>query len=166
MAKTLILVRHGHRDTARRELDNGLSDKGREQARAIRRFFTDRFKPDDFKRGLWLVSSPKVRCVETLQPLAKEINRPVDIHPALDEQGSKESAKAFLDRVHGFLQEWEQSPSELTVLASHGDWLPVAIGHLLGLPQEVKKGSWLELEKVDGGAALRWYIPSFKHFYR
>src|SRR6185312_11499052 len=43
MTKTLVLCRHAHRDNSRRELDNGLTDKGREQAKNIRRFFGDRF---------------------------------------------------------------------------------------------------------------------------
>lgn len=165
MAKTLILIRHGHRDTSRRELDNGLTEKGREQARSVRRFFTSRFGPDDFKNGLWIVSSPKVRCVETLQPLAKAAERKVDVHPGLDEQGARETRAAFEERVHAFLHEWSRSPAELTVLSSHGDWLPVALYHLLGIVTEPKKGSWFELESVGERALLKWYVPSFKPFY-
>jgi len=166
MAKTLILVRHGHRDNSKRELDNGLTDKGREQGQRIRRFFTDRFQLEDYSRGLWLVSSPKLRCIETLQPLAKHVDRKVDIHPGLDEQTGRESALIFQNRVHAFLNEWTQSAMPLTVLCSHGDWLPAAVYHLLGIAPEVKKGSWLELEWEGGLTALRWYIPSFKTFYK
>src|SRR5262245_33981006 len=71
MQKTLILIRHGHRDNSRRELDNGLTEKGQSQAKNIRRFFAERFSGDEIGKGLWLVSSPKVRCMETLQPTAK-----------------------------------------------------------------------------------------------
>ncbi|MBX3023051.1 MAG: histidine phosphatase family protein [Bdellovibrionales bacterium] len=166
MGKTLILIRHGQRDNTRRELDNGLTEKGREQARSVRRFFTDRFQAEDFKSGLWLLSSPKLRCVETLQPLAKALERKVDIHPGLDEQGVRESRASFDQRVHGFLHEWTQAKIPLTILCSHGDWLPAATYHLLGAASEQKKGSWLELEWEGGAAALRWYIPSFKVFYR
>jgi len=163
MTKTLVLVRHAHRDTARRELDNGLSEKGRGQARWVKRFFDQRFK--DLDSGLWLVSSPKVRCLETLSPIAKSLGRPLDSHPLLDEQGAKEPFERFEERIHLFLHEWTRSSAPLTLLCSHGDWLPTAVFHLLGVQQDFKKGGWLELEWVNGGAALRWYVPSFKWFY-
>lgn len=165
MVKTLILIRHGHRDNSRRELDNGLDEKGREQAKAIKKFFNARFGQGGEMNGLWLVSSPKVRCVETLMPLAKTVDRPVDSHPGLDEQGPKESAAAFEARVKGFLQEWSKSQAGLTLLSSHGDWLPVAIRHLLGIDIEPKKGSWLEVEWNSARASLKWSIPTFKHFF-
>lgn len=165
MTKTLVFVRHGHRDNSRRELDNGLSEKGREQAEYIRRFFTSRFGADDLASGLWLVSSPKIRCAETLQPLAKALDRQVDIHPALDEQGHGESFPAFEKRVEAFLEEWRKSPIGITVLSSHGDWLPLAYSRLLGLRMEPKKGSWLEVEGGAMGVELKWYVPSFKQFY-
>ena len=166
MQKSLILIRHGHRDNSRRELDNGLDEKGREQAKAIRRFFTERFSKDEVAGGLWLISSPKLRCVETLQPLAKALDRSVDIHPALDEQSGKEPAKAFASRIDGFLHEWKESRMPITVLCSHGDWLPLAAEKVLGWPQAFKKGAWLELEWEGSMGRLRWYIPSFKPFFK
>lgn len=166
MQKTLILIRHAHRDNTQRELDNGLSEKGREQAKAIKRFFTERFSKDELGKGLWLVSSPKVRCVETLQPIAKVIERPVDIHPGLDEQGARESIKAFDARLDGFLKEWSESKAALTILCSHGDWLPTATARLFGFHQEFKKGAWFELESDGSAHQIRWYIPTFKHFFK
>lgn len=165
MSKTLILIRHGHRDTTQRQIDNGLDDKGREQAKAIKRFFTSRFETDGAKEGLWLVSSPKLRCVETLLPLAKALDRSVDIHPSLDEGSIREEGKLFEARIKTFLREWIQSKVEVTVLCSHGDWLPLAVHQLLGLYVDPKKGSWLEIEGDSDRADLKWYIPSFKHFY-
>ncbi|NJL24381.1 MAG: histidine phosphatase family protein [Calothrix sp. SM1_5_4] len=141
MVKTLILIRHAHRDTTRRELDNGLDEKGREQARFLKRFFSERFSVGEVNSGLWLVSSPKLRCVETLLPLARSLERPVDIHPELSEQAVKESRQSLERRVHAFLHEWTNSSIPLTLLCSHGDWLPVAVYHLLGLRQEFKKGA-------------------------
>lgn len=165
MTKTLVLIRHGHRDATRRELNNGLDNKGKEQAKAIRRFFVDRFEGYDFKKGLWLVSSPKLRCMETLAPLGKAVERSVDAHPGLDEQGSKETRTVFEARVSAFVKEWKGSSAPLTVLSSHGDWLPLGLMELAGLTVELKKGSWTELEIVDGRTSLKWYIPTFKHFY-
>jgi|GEM_PF-567080 len=165
MVKTLILLRHGHRDNSVRTLDNGLSDKGREQAKSIKRFFTSRFHEEELKSGVWFVSSPKLRCVETLLPTAKALNRAVDAHPLLDEQSMKEGAGRLEERVQAFLKEWSRSDVGLTVASSHGDWLPVAYSQLLGFRSEPKKGSWCEVEWFSGRATLKWYIPTFKHFY-
>lgn len=164
MVKTLVMLRHAHRDTAQRELDNGLSERGREQAKAIRKFFTARFDSKDLGSGLWLVSSPKVRCVETVGPIAKMLNRPVDIHPDLGEQMASEEQKSLSTRVDSFLDEWRDSKAQMTVLCSHGDWLPVACFRLLGLELDIKKGSWLEIEADSGRIRLKWWIPTFKHF--
>lgn len=165
MDKLLIMVRHGQRDTSQRELDNGLNDKGRDQARLLRRFFELRFDSDDLKSGLWVVSSPKRRCVETLTPIAKGIDREVDIHPDLDELGAKETMAAGQARIQRFLTEWRQSNAAITVLCSHGDWLPLATQQLMGVDLSFKKGSWLELEWADDRANLRWMIPSFKAIF-
>ena len=165
MSKTLVMIRHAHRDNSQRELDNGLDEKGLEQAKYLRRFFQARFKPEDLKKGLWLVSSPKLRCKETLIPLAKETDRPIDAHPGLDEQSGRESSAAFHERVKGFLAEWKQSKVATTILCSHGDWLPVAALLLLGLPLDMKKGAWLEIDWDGGSAQLKWHIPGFRAFY-
>jgi broad specificity phosphatase PhoE len=166
MSKTLVMIRHAHRDTSRRELDNGLDDKGREQAKAVKRFFSDRFGDFDQAKGLWLVSSPKLRCQETLLPIAKEVGRPVDVHPGLDEQSAKESSNAFANRIAGFFKEWAQADRDLTILCSHGDWLPLAAFRLLSLNLDLKKGSWFEIDWNGGQTTLKWYIPSFKNLYK
>lgn len=165
MSKTLIMIRHAHRDNSRQEVDNGLDDKGRAQAKNLRRFFLERFKAETFQQGLWLVSSPKARCRETLGPLGRELSRQIDVHPGLDEQSGREDEAALAQRVRAFLQEWKAARVKTTVLCSHGDWLPVAAGELLGSRIEFKKGSWLELEWESGVALLRWYVPGFKTFY-
>lgn len=165
MDKTLILIRHAHRDTSDRSLDNGLSSKGKEQAKALRSFFADRFTQEEIRHGLWLVSSPKKRCIETLEPIAKYADRSVDIHPEADEAHEGEGPSAFTERVHQFLHEWSASKAPVTVISSHGDWLPVAVFHLLGIHQEMKKGSWLEVDWKYSRGYLKWYIPHFRHFY-
>ncbi len=166
MQKTLVLVRHAHRDNSKREVDNGLDEKGREQAKALKKFFSERFSKDELGKGLWLVSSPKLRCIETLQPIAKSMDRAVDVHPSLDEQSARENLKAFEARIQGFLREWMESKVLLTVLCSHGDWLPLAAQQLVGVPQSFKKGAWLELEWDSVRAEIRWYIPTFKPLFK
>ena len=165
MVKTLILIRHGHRDTTVRALNNGLSEKGREQAKAIKRFFAARFDEEQLKSGVWFVSSPKLRCMETLLPTAKAFQREVDAHPLLDEQNTKETGAKLEERVQSFLKEWSRSEMAVTVVSSHGDWLPLAMFQLLGLHFDPKKGSWFEVEWSMGRASLKWLIPSLKHFY-
>lgn len=161
MKKTLVLIRHAHRDNSVRSRDNGLSDKGRLQARWLRKYYSQRFKKDELA---WLVSSPKKRCLETIEPIAMYANLAIDVNPDLIEQGDNESRQRFEARVQRYLQDWMQLPQELTLICSHGDWLPCAVFHLLGLQTELKKGSWLELE-WSGKAELKCMIPSFKQFY-
>lgn len=161
MTKTLVFIRHGHRDTSQRDMDNGLDTKGQGQARSIKAFFHTRFADG---KDVWLVSSPKRRCQETLEPLAKSLNCEVDSHPGLDEQKKGESDADFESRVGKFLEEWMATSAPLTLVCSHGDWLPIAIKQLLGIHQEFKKGSWLELEMVGSQISLKWYIPTFKFF--
>lgn len=166
MTKTLVLIRHGHRDNSRREIDNGLDDKGRDQAKNIKRFFMERFSTEDFKNGLWFVSSPKLRCVETILPTAKGLERNVDSHPDLDEQSGREGSAGLEMRVQRFLQEWTNSKITFTVACSHGDWLPLATYHLLGVTHDFKKGGWLEVEWSSGRAYLKWCVPTLKPFYK
>jgi broad specificity phosphatase PhoE len=163
MKKTLVLVRHAHRDTAVRSKDNGLSEKGKEQARWVKKFFTARFGKDQ-PGSIWLVSSPKKRCQETLALIAAEIKQQVDPHPDLDEQSNQESVAKFEERVNHFIKDWMDSPQELTIACSHGDWLPVAIARLLGCHADFKKSSWLEIE-YDGSMQLKWFVPTLKPFY-
>lgn len=161
MTKTLVLIRHGHRDTSERELDNGLDAKGQGQAKCIEAFFHKRFSESKEVR---LVSSPKKRCQQTLKPLADSLRLKVETHSGLDEQHRGESESEFHSRLIRFIKEWKDSEDPITVVCSHGDWLPLAVHKLIGVQQDFKKGSWLEIELSGGHASLTWYIPSFKFF--
>ncbi|MGE0762196.1 MAG: histidine phosphatase family protein [Bdellovibrionales bacterium] len=166
MIKQLILLRHAHRDTTERSLDNGLSPKGQRQAKWIKRFASQRFDSQEWQelRGV-VVSSPKRRCIETVEPLADLFQGKVEIRQELDEQRSGESFAAFDERIHRFMSWWVREAPPLVVACSHGDWLPLAIFHVSGSALEMKKGSWVELEWESNRAQLRWYLPSFKSFY-
>jgi broad specificity phosphatase PhoE len=159
--KTLVLIRHAHRDNSLRQRDNGLSDKWKDQARWLKKYFQMRFEKPE---GVWLVSSPKKRCLETLAPIATAANLEIDVNPDLDEQASAESVAKFEGRIQHFLKEWQLMPQPLTLVCGHGDWLPLAALQLLGSHCDFKKGGWMELE-WDGSALLKSYIPSFKAFY-
>lgn len=166
MIKQLILIRHAHRDTSDRSLDNGLSEKGQRQAKWIERFAESRFSPSEWKELKALVlTSPKRRCIETVGPLVETFGVDLVKRPELDEQKSSESFAEFSERIQKFLSWWVKDGPALAVACSHGDGLPLAIFHLLGNAVDMKKGSWLEMEWQDGRAQLRWYVPSFKSIY-
>lgn len=133
----LVLVRHAHRDTSHGRLrDNGLSAKGWKQADKFASWAVSSLPLDRTA----LASSPKVRCVETLEPLSRPIRR----WESLSEQRARESDTAFRQRVANALQAALRKKSKAVVLCSHGDWLPVAAEVLTGHPLEWKKGAWKE----------------------
>ena len=158
MNKTLVIIRHAHRDTSKGvELNNGLSDKGRKQVRKLFDFYFERF-PEVEKPAL--LSSARKRCIETLDPLARKLERRLAAHPLLLEQTEKETSTQFKQRIRRFKREWEKSSSELTVICSHGDWIPFFLKELIGTEVDLKKGGWAEIEWTDK-PRLTWIIQSF-----
>lgn len=113
----LILLRH-----AEKEFFGGdpfLSDRGREQARRL---------PIEWGApavaSVSLISSPKRRALETLQPLAEAWGRNVVVDAALDERRPGESGADFSTRVRRSIESFEAAPpGELLVLCSHLDWI-------------------------------------------
>ena len=109
------LVRHA--DAGSRKRWNGedrirpLSDKGHRQAKEIAANLVEL----SVSR---LLSSPYVRCIQTLRPVAEATQLPLDEHPALTEGAGPDAVAALL---------WDL-PSA-SVLCSHGD----VLGDLVGL---------------------------------
>src|SRR4051794_36350749 len=98
---TLVIIRHAHRNKAfGAEADNGLSAKGRRQARAAARFFKKRFKG----RKPNIFSSPKRRCRETLEPIAKLSGREIQIVDCLNESESPTEIRHRILRFRKLLQ--------------------------------------------------------------
>ncbi len=144
--KTLILVRHAHRDKSRgRSLDNGLSPKGRKQ----RQEFEHHWEKKLAKREVAFISSPKRRCTETVETLAAGLGLPVRVSPLLDEQREdlKESAGRFRGRLKRFLTWWEKKGPPCVVACSHGDWIPEFMKLATGEGEELGKGDWVVLER-------------------
>jgi broad specificity phosphatase PhoE len=151
--RKLILVRHAHRDTDQgRERDNGLSEKGRDQAKAIGRYYRTRF-PNETPI---LLSSPKVRCIETLLPLSDKLKIDVKILEDLDEQN--DSSSDYARRIEKFFRWWKTRAPETVVACSHGDWIPTFTRAAIGTEVDLKKGGWLEIESRDGAIKLRWLL--------
>lgn len=139
--KTLILIRHAHRDTSQRELDNGLSKKGMIQARNLAK----KYQRLSFLEPPVLLTSPKLRCIQTLEPIAEISQVPIEKNILLLEKDDYERMAHLQARVDQFLNGWKKSRHALTLVCSHGDWLPLAFQSLLGLEAEFKKGSWAEI---------------------
>lgn len=144
--KTLIIIRHAHRDKAAgREADNGLSKKGIDQTRALTKFFERRYsgtKP-------LVLTSPKLRCVETVLPIADICGVKLFAVDWLLEQGEGESRKEMKKRAQQALRFWKREAPALTILCSHGDWIPEFLDAALGAPLELKKAGWAEFSSSD-----------------
>lgn len=153
--KRLVLIRHAHRDVEDRTRDNGLSAKGHEQVKKLFKFAKRRLDSDE---DAWFVSSPKRRCIETLLPVAEHFQQQLEIDPALDEAGRLESAADFSKRLSEWISKWKFQGPELTVLCSHGDWIPNIVFQLTGAKIGLKKAAWCEIEWVGGEAYLTWLV--------
>ncbi len=154
MSKTLILIRHAHRDSSDPSLDNGLSEKGRDQVERLVEFL-HRFLHRDLKRELEdakpvFLSSPKKRCRETLGPVAAREHREIEVDPRLSEVSPIESAHDFEERVSGFIDDWKYDGAPLTIACSHGDWIPVLVQRLTGARIGIRKSGVVVLESVGG----------------
>ena len=93
-----------------------------------------------------LVSSPYVRCVQTLEPLSARLAMPVEPDPAIAEGASVEEARALLGRL---------GPGPV-VLCTHGDIMEA----LVGVDAPKKKGStWLLSRQKAGIRPVRYWPP-------
>jgi 8-oxo-(d)GTP phosphatase len=92
-----------------------------------------------------LVSSPYVRCVQTLEPLSLRLKMPIEPDRAIAEGASAEEARALLRRL---------GPGPV-VLCTHGDVMEALVGE--GEPK--KKGSTWLLARRDGGIQPVRYWP-------
>jgi 8-oxo-(d)GTP phosphatase len=143
--KTLILIRHAHRSKRwGSEADNGLSARGRKQAERLRRFFLGKFP----KGRVRVVSSPKARCVETVEPIARSARTRVRAEPLLDE------GAALAARCARFESWWRRRAPARVVACSHGDLLPVLLLRLTGARADMSKGAWAEVRLKGGRAEL------------
>lgn len=158
MSSTLILIRHAHRDKSQgREIDNGISKKGEKQAMAVRDYFLSRY-PDKKPR---IFSSPKKRCIETVEPLAKALKLEVELSDLLLEQQETpkaETSRQFRERVCDAIELWQKEKSELVIFCSHGDWIPAVMRELFSIDVELKKGGWIEIARPTDTPTLTWVL--------
>ena len=155
---TLLLVRHA--EAVSRSAWDGpdvlrpLSAKGRRQASGLVQVLGDQFPMGR------LVSSPSLRCVETLSPLAATLCLSLGVSSDLAE-GAEAEAAVELGRSGATLPGGEKA----LVLCSHGDLIPKILEVLqadgldLGPDPRCQKGSTWVLEGKRRRFATATYIP-------
>lgn len=138
---TVLLLRHavaGHGTDAPDDHLRPLDERGRRQADRL----PDALAGYDVQRVL---TSPYVRCRQTVEPLAGSLGLPIEERPELAE-GS--TAEDVLDLVRSL-------DEETAVLCTHGD----VVSEVLG--EESKKGStWVLEVGQDGSLERRDYIAA------
>lgn len=143
----IYLVRHAHAGTRGRysgpDSERPLSDRGQVQAKALAQALAD--APVSEVR-----TSPAVRCLETVDPLAEARGLEVVVDDALTEGCPVRATTRLV---------WElASTGTDAVLCSHGDVIPAALDALAadGVAVEDKglpKGTYYRLE-VDGDGSI------------
>jgi len=152
---TVLLVRHAdagsrgawkHDDRLR-----PLTDRGRDQALGLVRAIGDRHALDR------LVSSPSVRCIGTLAPVAAALTLDIELDLALAEGEDPRAALALAREAC--------EPGVGLVLCSHGDVIPAMLEVLesegldLGRHAQCQKGSAWVLEGEHGRFHTSRYVP-------
>jgi len=148
--KYLLLIRHAHRDkNADGDGDNGLSEKGKNQAAALTAHILEKYPGKKFL----IQSSPARRCVETVKPIALSLKLRIRKNKLLAEEG--ESRSDFLMRIAQF-RKWCEEKAPPSILAcSHGDWIPQFLRETTGLSTELKKGALAEIQLTERTWFLR-----------
>jgi phosphohistidine phosphatase SixA/8-oxo-dGTP pyrophosphatase MutT (NUDIX family) len=128
--------------------DRPLSKSGRRQARALVRLLSSR----PIER---ILSSPALRCVQTVRSIADERGLPIEGRDELLEGASLAGLTALVDDA------W----SVPTILCAHGDLIPAAVeyyqrqGARVGADPGWKKGSVWVLEREFGLIVRASYVP-------
>lgn len=150
----IYLVRHARagrrKDWKGEDSKRPLSNRGWEQAREIGAFLAD-------AQVGRLVTSPYVRCRQTLEPAATLTNVKIERSKALLEETNPKKAVKLLRKVGN-------TPA---ALCSHGDIIPAVMtileseGTILENQLEFAKGSVWAIDVVDGAFPAARYIPPF-----
>ncbi len=150
----ISLVRHAkaasRRTWSEPDIGRPLDAKGHDQARTI----ADLLYRRPVGRGL---SSPALRCRQTVGPLGDRLGLHLELHDALAEGTSGERALELVDAL--------AAGGADAVVCSHGDVIPEVIDRLAGRgvlvhgPRACAKGSTWDLEVLDGVIVAARYVP-------
>jgi 8-oxo-dGTP diphosphatase len=130
------------------DLSRPLSKTGHRQAKGLVRVLSSRI----IER---ILSSPAVRCVDTVRPLADQRGLPIEPRDELSEGAALPGLLGLLDELR----------STACVISGHGDLIPAVLEHLAGLGILIgsdrgwKKGSVWVLERETGLFVRATYIP-------
>ena len=125
-----------------------LSKAGHRQAKALVEVLSGRI----IER---ILSSPAIRCVETVRPLADQRGLPIEPRDELLEGAPLTGLLGLLDELR----------STSSVLCGHGDLIPAVVEHLeargmlVGSERGWKKGSVWVLDREAGSVVRATYIP-------
>ena len=139
---TVFLIRHAkagsRHDWVGPDQQRPLVTKGAEQARELARMFATH-------PIVRVLSSPYVRCVQTVEPLAASLRLAVEKTPALAEGAPFEAVLSLIDDLE-----------DDAVLCSHGDVIPEVMRALERRGLEVRsapdyrKGATWAIERIEG----------------
>ena len=150
---SIFLIRHasaGRRQPHTKDIDRPLDERGFEQANRIAETL------DGIALQL-ILTSPALRCHQTVEPLAKVHGVDIERNPHLSEGQSAAGALALANRL---------AAAEVdAALCSHGDILPALLDTLAGdgVPLDgagCAKGSIWTLEIQDGRISRGHYTPA------
>jgi 8-oxo-dGTP diphosphatase len=152
-ARTLLLLRHakaGKRsaysgDDRLRPLDKIGRRQAREAVPVLAAFGPQR-----------VLAADRVRCEQTVQPLADQLGLPVLSTPTLSDEAYAKDAEAGLATIRELLE----LPGT-TVICSQGQAIPAMLEHLgvPGQPYPARKGSVWALSIADRGVIAADYYP-------
>ena len=147
----IAFVRHAHAGSrsawTEDDRDRPLSEKGRAQAKSLVSLLHS-------SSVTALISSPYLRCIQTLEPLAEASGIPVTLEDRLAEDTAFEITLSLLEHL-----------DEGTVLCSHGDVIPATVdalvrrGLIIDGPSALKKGSTYLLHREGGRFIRADYLP-------
>jgi 8-oxo-dGTP diphosphatase len=148
------LVRHARAGSRKgwqgADIERPLSKKGRRQSDGL----VDMLEPYGVKR---ILSSPYVRCTQTVEPLADALGLEIEVRPELAEGAPVDEALDLL----------RQHAGTTAVFCTHGDIVPAILGALaerdgLELPPhpDYPKGSVWVIEEENGRAVSADYLPA------
>jgi phosphohistidine phosphatase SixA len=150
----LHFLRHAHAGDSTRwhgpDAERPLSDRGREQAERMARFIVAAgFRPD------LIVSSPKLRALETAEPVASALGLKVAVDEALAGGLELESLENLLSRL--------DNPARPLLVGHDPDFSEIC-ARLTGAPEvPVRKGALVRIDAprpIEAGTGLiRWLVP-------
>jgi broad specificity phosphatase PhoE len=152
----VLVIRHAHRNKySDVKRDNGLSKKGKQQAKKINKYFDHAF-PETISMSL--ISSPKKRCLETIEAISKKRKVEIQRFAALDEGGNLSDKVKWVNR-------WiRKSKSSVIVLCSHGDLIPPLMREILGQDISLDKGGVAQIEMKGSRHHMRYLFQDFDFF--